>query len=112
MAAPTPSSNAPAYASLAVGLLAAAAIPVAIALAEVVGYYDLLAAAAAIPVALVLGVAALVLARRARHRLQRTVGRVGGGRVARIGRALGVLGICLAITASISVGFYVVLSRV
>ena len=94
------------------GVLAAAAIPVAIAIAELLGYYDLLEAAAAIPVALVLGALALVLARRARHRLQRTVGRVGGGGAARVGRALGVLGICLAISASISVGFYVFLTRV
>jgi hypothetical protein len=112
LAAPTPSSNTPAYASLLVGLLAAAAIPVAIALAELFDYYDLLEASGAIPVALALGAAAVVLARRARHRLQRTVGRVGGGRAARVGRALGVLGICLAITASISVGFYVFLTRV
>ena len=112
MAAPTPSSNAPAYAALVAGVLAAAAIPVAIALAELLGYYDLLKAAAAIPAALVLGVAAVVLARRGRHRLQRTVGRVGGGGAARAGRVLGVLGICLAISASISVGFYVFLTRV
>ena len=94
------------------GLLAAAALPVAIALAEVLGYYDLLEAAAAIPVALVLGTASVLLARRARQRLQRTVGRVGGGGAARVGRALGALGICLAISASISVGFYVFLTRV
>ena len=112
MAVPTPSSNGPARASALVGLVAAAAIPAAVAAAEWLGYYELLHAAAAIPVALVLGVAALVLARRGRERLQRTVGRAGGEGAARAGRILGALAVCLAITASISVGFYVVLTLV
>ena len=69
----------------------------------------LLDAAYAIPVAALLGVWALLLARAARARIEWTLGRVGGGGLARAGRWLAVLGICLAITAAISVGFYEVL---
>jgi hypothetical protein len=38
--------------------------------------------------------------------VQRTAGRAGGEGRARVARTLGVLAICLAVTAAISVGFY------
>jgi hypothetical protein len=53
----------------------------------------------------------VLLARRARVRVERTLGRVGGLRVARVGRALGVLGIMLGLSGAISVGVYFVLTR-
>ena len=63
-------------------------------------------AAAGAPVAAVLGAAALLLARRALRRAERTLGRTGGEGVARAGRVLGVIGLCLAASAAIAIGFY------
>jgi hypothetical protein len=103
------SGNGRARASLLLGLLAAAAIPLTIAAAEVWDLIRLIEASAAIPVAFVLGLAAVLLARGARERVRRTIGRVGGERVAAIGRALGAVGIALACSGAIAVGFYYLL---
>jgi hypothetical protein len=93
-------------------LLAVAALPATIAAAEVWKLIRLIQASAAIPVAFVLGVAAVLLARGARERVRRTIGRVGGARLAAAGRALGALGIALAVSGTIAVGFYLVLRHV
>jgi hypothetical protein len=106
-----PARNGRAGASLLLGFLAAAALPAAIALAELEHRYDLLQAGWAVPVALVLGLAAVLLSRRARVRVERTLGRVGGERTARVGRTLGVLGIMLGLSGAISVGIYLALTR-
>ena len=87
------------------GLAAVLALPAAIALAQV-SRVRLLQASAAIPVAAILGVVALWLARRAVRRVHLTLGRSGGGVTARAGRFLGVLGLCLAASATISFAFY------
>jgi hypothetical protein len=68
--------------------------------------YRLLDAGYAIPLGLVLGVAALLVAREARRRDERSLGRLGGRRAVRAGRILGTLGLCLALTALISLGVY------
>jgi hypothetical protein len=81
-------------------------MPVAVLLTRWSGSYDLLHAALAIPLGLVLAVAALVTARSARRVEERTLGRVGGRRAARVGRALGILGLALAATAALAVGVY------
>jgi hypothetical protein len=106
LAAPTRSSNPAATAAVCTGLLAVAALPAAIALAEVSSRVKLTQAAAGAPVAALLGLAALLLARRAHRRSERTLGRAGGERVARAGRVLGVLGLCLAAAAAIAIAFY------
>ena len=117
MAVPTRSSdgrsarNLRAWASVLLGLVGVAALPAAIAAAETTELLELVEAAGAIPVALVAGVAALALARGARRRIERTLGRVGGDRTARVGRALGVLALCLAIAGLIALGFDEFLSR-
>jgi len=89
-----------------VGLLAVAALPVAIAVAQVSPRVKLTQAAAGAPVAALLGGAALLLARRARRRAERTLGPTGGLGAARAGRVLGVLGLCLAASAAIAIAFY------
>jgi hypothetical protein len=66
----------------------------------------------AFPVPIVLGLVAVSQARRAREVLDRTLWRAGGERAARWGKALGVLGVCLGITAGLSVGFYWILVAV
>jgi len=87
-----------------VGLVAAAVLPVAIAVAETSELLELPDAALAIPVAAVLGIAALVLGGRARIRVERTLGRVGGVRTARLGRGLGLLALALSAAALIAIG--------
>jgi hypothetical protein len=59
-----------------------------------------------IAVALLLGWVAIVQARRARERIQLTLGRAGGEGAARVGRLLGIAGVLLAITAALAVGFW------
>ncbi|HSC92384.1 MAG TPA: hypothetical protein VLB86_12075 [Gaiellaceae bacterium] len=94
-----------ARASVVVGLLAAAALPVTVAVAELTDRIRLIEAAWAVPAALVLGLLALVLARRGRQRAARSVQRRGAG-TARVGRLLGALGVALALAGAISVAFY------
>ncbi|TMK78796.1 MAG: hypothetical protein E6G45_05560 [Actinobacteria bacterium] len=115
MATPTSSNKAPtrrrnraAGASLLVGLLALAAIPGAIAITEWRNDLRLLQAGVAVPVAGVLAIAAIWLARRARGRLQRTLGRSGGEGTARAGRILGWLALYVALIGAISLGVYAV----
>ena len=95
-----------------VGLLAVAVLPAAIAATRWSERYELLHASAAVPVAALLGVLAILLARRARSRLAPTLGHARGTRTARIGRLLGLLGFLLALTAAGSLGVYAVLSLV
>jgi hypothetical protein len=106
LAAPTRSSNPAATAALAAGLLAVAALPAAVAFAQLSARFKLTQAAVGAPVAALLGVAALLLARRAARRAERTLGRTGGLGVARAGRVLGVVGLCLAASGAIAIGFY------
>lgn len=93
------------------GVLAAAALPVAVFLAEIRELYDLLYAAAAAPPALAGGVTALVLARRARERSERTLGRVGGRAAAAVGSLFGLVAVLLASAALIALATYYVIAR-
>ena len=93
------------------GLVAVAAVPIGIALARRTARVELIDAAWAVPVAAACGVAALLFVRGARGRMRRTLERAGGAGRMRIGRILGVVGICLALSAAIAVGFYELLLR-
>ena len=66
----------------------------------------LLDAAYAVPLAFLLGLVAVVMARRARHNLRWLSLREGGTAVASTAVILGMLALCLAVTAALSVGFY------
>jgi hypothetical protein len=66
----------------------------------------------AFPVPIVLGLIAVSQSRRAREVLDRTLRRAGGERAAKWGKALGVLGVCLGITAGLALGFYWILVAV
>ncbi len=117
MAAPTKSSNGgarsgSAWLAVLVGLLSLAALPAAILATRWSEAYELIDSAAAIPVAIVLGVASILIARRARARGQRTLVGVRGTRVAGFGRALGVVGLLLGITGAMAIGVFLILSAV
>lgn len=91
------------------GLAGVAAIPVAVVGAEFYDVTTLLESAVSIVPGFVLSVAAVILGRKARRDVARTVGRVRGGSLATVGRFLGWVGLYLAVTASISVATYYVL---
>jgi hypothetical protein len=95
-----------------VGVLAVATMPAAVVASRAFEGYRLLDAGYAIPVGAALGVAAVALARRARLRIERTLGRAGGARTAVTGRLLGLLGFCLATSGAIAVATYAVLTVV
>ena len=94
-----------AWLSVVLGVLAVAAIPAAIVYSRFSDEFDLVDAAWAIPGAAAFGLLALGLARRARRQLRFTLVR-GRYAAARVGRSLAILALCLAVTASISIGFY------
>jgi len=66
----------------------------------------LLDAAYAVPLGFVLGFVALVMAKRARDNLRWLKLREGSTAAARIGMILGLLAVCFALVAALSVGFY------
>jgi len=105
------SSNHRASLAVLLGLAGVAAVPAAVALSRQTTGVRLLDAVWAIPVAAVCGIAALLFARGAGGRIRSTLERAGGfGRI-RLGRVLGVAGICVALSAAIAVGFYELLLR-
>jgi hypothetical protein len=53
-----------------------------------------------------LGFAAILLARRAQRTTARTLGRIGGEAAARVGRLLGLISLCVGVTAALALGFY------
>jgi hypothetical protein len=98
--------NGRAIAALVVGLLAVATMPIAILATRYSESYDLLHAAFAIPLGVLLGALAIGLGRGALRFDDLRLGRAGGRRTARGGRALGVLGIALAATCLVAVSVY------
>jgi hypothetical protein len=105
------SSNHRASLAVLLGLVAVLAVPAGVIVARQTAGISLLDAAWAIPVAAVCGLAALLFGRGARGRIRWTLERAGGGGRIRVGRLLAVAGICVALSASIAVGFYELLLR-
>jgi hypothetical protein len=58
----------------------------------------------------VLGGAAVLLARRGLRNVERSLGRLGGESAARVGRLLGVIGLCIGLSAGIALAVYAVLN--
>jgi hypothetical protein len=94
--------------SVLFGVLGVAAIPIGVLVTNYRNDLRLIHAGWAVPVAAVLGFIAVRLARGARRRLERTVGRAGGAVPARVGRILGWLGLYLALIGAIALAFYYV----
>jgi hypothetical protein len=83
-----------------------AAVPAGIVLARESDRVSLLQSSGSIVLAVLAGLVAIVLARRARDLVQITLGRAGGAGAARLGRGLGVLGLLVAVTGALALGFY------
>lgn len=96
--------------SVVLGVLSVATLPAAVAATRFSGSFDLLHAGFAIPVAVAAGIGAVVLSRKARALDRATLGRNEGGRAATWGRVLGILGLCIAASATISIAVYGVLT--
>ena len=108
---PTRPSNRRASLAAVLGLLAIVTIPVAIYVTRKLPGTGLLDAAWAIPCGFATGVGALLFARGARGTIARSLERARGGIRMRTGRILAIAGICVALSASIAVGFYELLVR-
>jgi hypothetical protein len=94
--------SAAAWGSFLTGLASVATLPIAIYLTRFGESYELLHAGFAIPIAAGLGFVALALARRARFRSALTLGGERRVNLARVGRVLGVIGLCMAAAGVIS----------
>lgn len=81
-------------------------MPAGVAVARQLRTVDLIDAAYAIPVAAGLGLLAIALSVGARRRVEWTLGRIGGRRLAAAGRILGVLAVCVAVAGAIAIGFF------
>jgi hypothetical protein len=92
------------------GVVSAATLPAAIAATRYSSSYDLLHAGFAIPLAILTGLGALVLSRKTRALDRATLGSTGGGKAATVGHILGVVGLCIAASATIAVAVYGVLT--
>jgi hypothetical protein len=98
--------------SVTLGVLATLTLPVAVFATRYSDSYELLHAGFAIPVTAAFGLAAIIVARRARAFDEATLGRVGGAKATRAGRAFGILGLCIAVSATIALSVYGVLVAV
>jgi hypothetical protein len=92
--------------ALVVGLAGLSTLPAAIEVSRRSKRVGLLDAGYAIPLAFVLGLVALVMARRAKRNLQWLQLREGGTGIATVAVVIGGLAFCLAVAAALSVGFY------
>ena len=92
--------------SVLLGVLGLAALPASIMVTERVDGLSLVEAGFAIPAAVALSLAAIVLGRRVSTRKRQTLAELQGTSVARVGRILGYVGLYLAVTAALAVGFY------
>lgn len=104
--------NGPAWGSVVAGAASVVALPLAIYPSRFSERYELLHAGFVIPVAALLGLAAIMLARRARRRIVVALGRGGGDGLARTGRVLGIVGVCMAAAALVALGVYGLLEYV
>ena len=102
--------NDAARASVLVALLSLALPVVAYAAANRLQRVSLVQATAATCGSIVLGLAAILLARRGRRTIERTIGRAGGEGSVRTGRVLGWIGLCIGLTAAIALGVYSLLN--
>lgn len=94
------------------GVASVAALPLAIYVTRFRERYELLHAGFFIPVAGLLGLAAIALARRERRRGALRLEEDRGSGPGRVGRVLGIVGVCMALAALVSLGVYGLLEYV
>ncbi len=92
--------------ALLLGLAGILTMPAAVEVTRRSARVALMDAAYAIPLGFLLGLSAIVMARRARRNLRWLRLREGGTAVANVAVILGIVAVCLALTAALSVGFY------
>ncbi len=106
----SPARNDAARASVVLALLGLALPVAAFAGARQLQQVTLLQATGAACASVVLGMGAILLARRARRNIDRSIGRVSGASTARVGRLLGFLALCVGLIAALALGFYELLN--
>ena len=95
-----------AWVALLLGLLGVLTLPAAVEVSRRSARVGLLDASYAIPLAFVLGLAAAIMARRARRNLRWLDFADRGTGLASLAVVVGTVALCLALTAALSVGFY------
>ncbi len=103
-------SNPKAVWALVTALLALGVLVGAAAAGRLLDQVGLTEAAPAVPIGLVLALVSVSLARRARFEHQRTLGRVGGAGVATAARVLGLVALIVAVTATLALAVFAVLT--
>jgi H+/Cl- antiporter ClcA len=106
LVSPTRGSTVRAWLAIFIGLAGVLTMPAAIDFARRSARVSLMDAAYAVPLAFLLGLVALLMAKRARDNLRWLRLQEGGTGAARLGIVLGLLAVCLALVAALSVGFY------
>jgi hypothetical protein len=106
VASPVALSRVRAWVALLLAVAGVLTLPTAVDAARRSERIALLDAAYAIPLAFLLGLVAVIMARRARNNLRWLRLRGGGTAVASTAVVVGMLALCLAVTAALSVGFY------
>jgi hypothetical protein len=107
-----PLSNLKALSSVVVALLALGVLVAGGAAARFVEEVSLGQAVLVVPAGFVLALVALSLARRGRFDYQRTLGRIGGERAAKVGKFLAMVALLGSLTAGLALGVYLVLDLV
>jgi hypothetical protein len=106
LASPIALSKARAWVALVLAVLGLLTLPAAVEASRRSTRISLLDAGYAIPLAFLLGLVALIMARRARNNLRWLRLREGGTGVASTAVILATVVLCLAVTAALSIGFY------
>src|SRR6478672_13100391 len=92
--------------ALALAVLGLLALPAAVEVSRRSTRISLLDAGYAIPFAFLLGLVALIMAKRARDNLRWFRLKEGGTGVASVAVVVSTVTLCLAVTAALSIGFY------
>jgi hypothetical protein len=103
---PARAARARAWVALLLGLAGFLTLPAAVEVARRSTRVALLHAGFAIPLAFLLGLVALIMARRARQNLRWLSLREGGTAVASAAVITALIAVCLAVAAALSIGFY------
>jgi hypothetical protein len=106
LASPHALSSARAWVALVLAVLGLLTLPAAVEVSRRSARIGLLDAGYAIPLAFLLGLVALIMARRARDNLRWFRVREGGTAVASVAIVVSAVTVCLALTAALSIGFY------